>query len=157
MLELFVFGTFWFYALCIITYTLVSILIVDDKPIWATISIILYFTLLSWFGDINIVKYIIENPKTILIFALLYIGIGVLWSVFNYWLYIKKLKKETKEYGHSKPTFKSTISDIPIWMAFWPFGLTSKFLKNAIFKLFENISIGMTNIFKNIYNKHFED
>src|SRR3989344_1109260 len=104
MFSIFVFGTFWFWALVVAeTILLFFFLNDDDKFIGnATLSLIIFLLVLQFFGDVKIFSYALENPLKSLFYLFGYVVVGVLWSFGKWWFY---LMEEKRRYDTAKNAF----------------------------------------------------
>ncbi len=87
MLELFVVGSFWFWALIAAEILLLFIFVEYENGIGATISVIVFAALLQWCGNVDIIKYVIDNPFMVIGLVLSYLGLGTVWGVIKWRLY----------------------------------------------------------------------
>lgn len=89
MFELFVVGTFWFWALVVAEVLLLFVFVNYENGIGATISLIAFGALLQWFGGVDILGYMVSHPIAVLAMVAAYLLAGVTWSVIRWWLYCR--------------------------------------------------------------------
>ena len=161
MLEMFVFGTFWFWAFCLIEFIGLMVFVNKEHGFPAFITLLFGIFWFNWVSQIPILRYVIDNPKIIMIGIATYIVIGVVWSIIKYTLHIRKLKREyenklkTQSYKPDKPDFKSTASEITIWMAYWPFSMLWSVMSDLVINIFETIQDALKGLYKSIYENAF--
>ncbi len=89
LFELFMVGTFWFWALLAVVTVLMFICTEFEKGGWATISVLGTLALLNFCGDVPVLSYIWNHPITILLGVLGYFALGTGWAVVKWWFYVK--------------------------------------------------------------------
>ena len=75
----FIFGGFWFWALCLVEIFLLFTFVEQEEGWWCFFTIAGFLLLTHLFGDINIFPYIRDNPWQIL----KYIGLYFLSTSFE--------------------------------------------------------------------------
>ena len=93
MWELFLIGTFWFWALLAIEFIALLIFIENEWPGWALFSIIGTCCLLHWCGNVPIVAYITGNPWVIGIGVAIYILVGAPWGCLKWWFWLRNQRE----------------------------------------------------------------
>lgn len=84
MAELFLIGTFWFWALVIASWTLLVLLVESENGIWSTVVFVGTLLLLQFLGNSNIIGLIIANPwATVGIIALNFVC-GTVWGIHKW-------------------------------------------------------------------------
>jgi hypothetical protein len=94
VLSLLVFGSAWFYIVAFSALLTLIALVESDKWGWATITMLSTFGALALFGDVNLFKFVLQNPLQSLFFVGAYVLIGAVWSVVKWWFYVRKWKDE---------------------------------------------------------------
>lgn len=97
MWELFLFGTFWFWALCAAELVLLFIFVENEKGWSATVSLLTFGALLQWCGQIDILGYAWAHPIHILGALASYFLIGFGWSTFKWFDFVVGRKHEYEE------------------------------------------------------------
>src|SRR5262249_19359292 len=64
-----------------------------------TISLIISFIALAWFGDFNVIHAARAQPLMAMVYLLLYFFIGVAWSIGKWWFYLRERAEKYFEYG----------------------------------------------------------
>lgn len=100
MWELFIIGTFWFWALVAIEFIALLVFIENEWPGWALFSIIGTFCLLHWCGNLSLITYITANPWMIGIGAIIYILVGAPWGCLKWWFHLRNLRERYIEIRH---------------------------------------------------------
>lgn len=160
MLEYFVFGTFWFWAICGLDFLALMIFVNQDKGFASFASLIVGIVFLNWIGQIPVFPFMFQNPKIFFMYILGYIIIGVFWSFIKYYFHLLKLREEYNRYKESnrewrKPSFKDTAEDITMWMSFWPFSLLWTTLHDFCIRIFETIKMSLSGCYRRMYNHIF--
>jgi hypothetical protein len=159
MFTLFLFGTFWFWALIALAYVTITILTEIDAPGWATITAVVTALLLQWFGQINIFQWIKLHPTELLIYLFAYLLIGLIYSVLKWTSFIHKKAKSDKE-GYDRhhydmkeflaPRVEDFSSRIIGWMAYWPCNIVWTLLNDPIRAFFEWLFTVTKSLFQRI-------
>lgn len=97
MLELFVAGTFWFWALVVIEIVLLFLFVEWENGVGATVSLLVFGAALQFFGDTDILGYVMSNPVQLLIIAAAYFAIGAVWSIIKWYIFCKDRLEEYNE------------------------------------------------------------
>lgn len=90
MLTFFVIGSLWWYILSGLWVILLLVAIDKENILASGILIVLYLLFLQTIADLNIIKYIAHNPLESIGFILGYVLLGILWSLFKWWLYVNE-------------------------------------------------------------------
>lgn len=99
--------------------------------------------------------WFIEHWTEVLVYAAVYVPIGVLWAVVKWWFYVKEQARrradaisQAKMYSSSRggvdisrkpPQVSEHKTDIMRWMGWWPFSLTGTLLNDPFRRMFEAI------------------
>ena len=97
MLELFVVGTIWFWALIIIELIILFCFVEYENGIGATVSMVIFACCLQWLGDVNIIGFITGNPLQLMAVVASYFMLGAIWGVIKWWLYCRSILDEYNE------------------------------------------------------------
>lgn len=110
-------------------------------------------------------------PGTLAVYAVIYLGIGIVWSVYRYWrwvrsqvAYINSRAYDHTDYGiQSKKSaierlhFSKKLDTMAAWVIVWPFSM----LENVAGDLIDTIKSLFGNVFKQllqaIYNAATKD
>jgi hypothetical protein len=84
MLELFVIGSFWFWALIAAEIILLFVFVEYENGIGATISLAVFAALLQWCGNVDLIGYVIKHPINVLMAGLAYLLLGTIWGVIKW-------------------------------------------------------------------------
>lgn len=157
MMQLFLFGTFWFWAIIIAVVVIVIYLIevvyeleLSEEPHggWAAFVIIITLALLVIFGNWEsfqkVLMFIRDHPLISLGYLASYIFVGIVWSFFKWYDHLKKMRnilREAKKIYAAKvveiPKFNDHVDFIVTWAMYWPFSILWALTKDC-FKLFRN-------------------
>lgn len=176
MMQLFLFGTFWFWALIVVSVIVVIRLAEtfeecttcndDPQGYWAGFVILVTLVLLAIFGNWGFFKGILiwiqNNPFIFVGYLLLYIIIGIAWSFFKWYGYLRKKRDYFRKWSGNNnkiPQFQDHISRIVSWMMYWPFSalwtLTYSLFRDVFHYLTEQMKGAYEKISKNMF-KEFE-
>ncbi|MCK5017609.1 MAG: hypothetical protein KAS32_11135 [Candidatus Peribacteraceae bacterium] len=181
MWTLFVFGSIGFYILAAIEVILLAIFVDDDHPMpgWAGMSFIVSLLVLNFFGT-PIIQPIIDDPSVLFEWGVIYIAVGLAWSLGKYYFYLIRRRRKFKEkkdiffdinpekkyddwlahmdhnFGYSNSEYTEFGKNKPriiFWMTYWPFSLLSTLLKDIVRKMFEEIYEFFSGLFKEMFRK----
>lgn len=97
LFGLFAIGSLGFWLLlCIETLILIA-LIEFDRVGTATFTMLLTFGILKFFGDFNILSYVLTNPLAFAGWVGAYLGAGVAWSFGKWFFYLNNCKDKIKD------------------------------------------------------------
>lgn len=94
MWEIFLIGTFWFWALLAIEFIALLAFVEHECPGWAIFSLVGACCLLQFFGDVPMIYYITHNPWIIVAGLGIYVLIGAPWGCLKWWLHLRNLREE---------------------------------------------------------------
>ena len=101
--------------------------------------------------------------STIIISALLYIPIGIGWSMYRWKRYcsyvLTDLKKNGTQYKYNSKTLDPTenISKIVHWIFVWPFSALDNLVGDVIDSVYKFIEVKVIHVYKNISSKYTEE
>lgn len=84
MLELFVVGSFWFWALIVAELVLLFLFTEFENGICATISLVVFGAALQFMGNVNLVGYVVSHPVHLALAVAAYLLLGTAWGVFKW-------------------------------------------------------------------------
>jgi hypothetical protein len=158
MLTFFLVGTFWFWALLIVSFIAITCLSEEAAPGWATAVAIGTGLLLQFFGGVPIFSWLRHNPKEFLLSLVGYLLAGVLYSIVKWTSFIKK--KAKSDFAYSKTPDKVKVDEhsdrIIGWMAFWPCNAAWTLLNDPIRWAFETIFDKTKALFQRIADKAYQ-
>lgn len=160
---------------CLVTY----------QEIWfiSGVLLIVHSIILALFGDFNLFSEIIAHPLEAVLVLAGYLGIGIIWSTFKWYIFLVKAKNKfinfrkeffsnPKNVGISqdkfleiaesrsvryKPKATEFKSNIVGWMAFWPFSLIATLLGDFVKDIFEFIYEKFRNCWQKISDYVWQD
>ena len=97
MFELFVVGTFWFWALIVAEIVLLFVFVEYENGFGATVSLLVALAALQWMGNVDIIAYMVDHPMKIGAAVVAYFLLGAVWGVVKWWIYCKDLFDEYNE------------------------------------------------------------
>jgi hypothetical protein len=90
MWELFVLGSFGFWALVVIASVILLYCAENDRGGLATLTVIGSLCLLNWCGNIPVFSYIWHNPLAIIPGIAGYFVLGTLWGIGKWYFYVRE-------------------------------------------------------------------
>jgi L-lactate permease len=98
-------------------------------------------------------QYVLSHWGSLVGYAIAYLFIGVLWSFFKWFIYVKKGKAN----GKSKATFEalSNKNRIIRWMSYWPVSSILYIVSDPIRDLYNWIYSKVSGVYTNILNKAY--
>lgn len=97
MLELFVIGTFWFWALLVLEVIILFAFVEYENGVGATISLIIFACCLQWLGDVDLLGFVFGNPLQLFICVASYFFIGAIWGTIKWWIFCRDRLEEYHE------------------------------------------------------------
>lgn len=97
MFELFVFGTFWFWALIAAEVILLFMFVEWENGFGATISLVVFAAMLQWCGDTNIIGFVFGNPLRLMAVVAAYFLLGGVWGTVKWWIFARDRLEEYEE------------------------------------------------------------
>lgn len=88
MVELFIFGSFWFWALVAAEIVLLFVFNELENGFGATISLGVFAAALQFMGGIDLIGYVVKHPIHILAALIAYFLLGTVWGVFKWRLFV---------------------------------------------------------------------
>jgi len=92
--EFFVLGGIWFYALALLATIAILISLTSDKFFWATIWIVSFLAAIHLLGDAHFMDKALAHPLTTFGYFVGYLGVGVVWSLFKWWLTMRGIRSK---------------------------------------------------------------
>lgn len=98
MFELFVVGTFWFWALVAAEIILLFAFVNYDNGVGATISLVAFGACLQWFGQVDILGFISTHPWSCVAAVLAYFALGLTWGIVRWYFFcLDRIRRYTEE------------------------------------------------------------
>lgn len=98
MTELFVFGSFAFWALVVIEIILLFIFMDFENGFGAFMSLIGFVVLLQWFGNVDLIGFCVQKPVLAISSLATYFVFGALWGVLKWKWYCDDCLAEYQEF-----------------------------------------------------------
>jgi hypothetical protein len=114
----------------ILTIFLIALVDHDEWP-WTTVCFILFLGALWYF--VPAVAILITDPMLLMWYALIYVGIGVIWSFIKWLLFVY----HEKEHKRPMPKAKDNKSEIVGWMVYWPWSAFWTILNDPIRRFYK--------------------
>ena len=156
ILEFFALGTLGFWLLCTLL-SIVFIACIENDNSWFPTCAVVAFAAIYWksFAVLAI------GWPVVIIAALIYVCLGVLWSLFRWTRYVKAKGEEFREKHGNNLTDMARVdlkyamsashnkSRIISWIGYWPWSV----LWNATGDFFKMLYEGLQGIYKKIADK----
>ena len=117
MLELFIAGTFWFWALVAVEIILLFLFVEWENGVSATISLVVFGCLLQFFGNVDIIGFVVANPLQLLAVVGAYFLLGSVWGIVKWYIFCRDRLEEyhdlKAEFLRSKGLPEKTDEPIP--------------------------------------------
>jgi hypothetical protein len=97
MAELFVFGTFWFWALVVAEIAMLFVFVEWENGVGATLSFVAFLACIQLMGDINVLAFIKEHPLKTIGGVAAYFALGACWSAVKWWIFCRNKLADYKE------------------------------------------------------------
>jgi hypothetical protein len=97
MFELFMIGTFWFWALIAAEIILLFMFVEYENGFGATASLLIFGAALQWCGDVDLIGFAFGNPLRLAIVVAAYFLLGGVWGTIKWWIYAKDRLEEYEE------------------------------------------------------------
>jgi hypothetical protein len=174
-MGLLLFGTVWFWIFCaVIIIAVTAIIEYDDEESHGTYAAVVLiiggflFWLLGKETFMNVLTYIRDNPWTILQYVGVYIFMGIIWSFWKWYIFLKNYRdhfnKNNQKYPDSYPlkdfkipTYNEHFYRIVSWMMYWPFSALWTLTHKLIRDIFTFISDQLKLAYEKIAGRMFKD
>ncbi|MEI6672352.1 MAG: hypothetical protein WCL02_03105 [bacterium] len=171
MMHFLLYGTTWFWITILISIICIIRLVEfnddddDTHNYWAGMIIVLTMVLLAIFGNWESTKkiflFIQDNPFTIFGEVLLYIIIGIIWSFFKWYMYLKPIRdcfrKQEKVEKDEIPKFDNNISQVICWMMYWPFSALWTLTHNLFKDIYKFLAEKLKGLYESMINRMFKE
>lgn len=134
------------WSLIVIMIPLLGWAIDEDHWFWGIVfTLVASWGLGKWQG-FSVWAAVTADWRITLQYALLYIGIGLVWSLLKFYFRARKLKAESlKKDDNSihdtyQDSFDKLFSNVPVWIAFWFYLLIWDALSDYLKSFFEWIA-----------------
>lgn len=174
MIEFLAFGTLWFFITAGILFLvlLISIFNDADRALWFTGLLLITFLFISGTWGVS---WVLDNPLIVLRNIAMYIGIGLIWSIKEWYSYVQEKTKyfftHHNLYDYDTATNKKKTKEqmiallkdqlaldhnwgiITQWITYYPFYMIAWMLKDPIKMIATKISFIYSGITTNIINR----
>ena len=100
--ALFMTGSVLFWCLVAIHFVVMLLLIENERPILATVSLIVCFGLLKYLGDFDLIQVTVAHPILTVVAVAAYFVAGTGWSIWKWWFFVRDCRKR---YDDTKAQF----------------------------------------------------
>jgi hypothetical protein len=143
-----------------VLFILEWVFVANEKWGFSTVFF-LFFCFSIWYFTPSIIQVFVDNPWNIFWYLICYIGIGVVWSILRWGLFVADKRDEEKLYSDSErervePHAEDHIDDIVGWMAFWPWSILWSIFDDIFRRIYRTIAHSLESVFnwvsKSVYN-----
>lgn len=139
LLGLFI-GATWYYTALLIGLCVLFIGSALAESGWSVFLVATWFATLFYLGKIDV--HHISYVDTLLL-MMAYIAIGVIWSGYKWFLYVKEQKTEHDEkkrpYMFEVPKSSSKVEEISVWILFWWLSMLSYVFSDMVTDLVKRL------------------
>jgi hypothetical protein len=158
MISIFLFGTFWFWLLAIITVIcIVASVEADEANSWGIITLLAAGAIFYFGGNaiafMDFINYAAQHPIVIVLGFFAYLILGTAYSFLKWYLrltHLKMLYKNDYRFYKSKFEVSSNKQRILNWMIYWPFSGIWTLIDEPITKGFKRIFLALENQYEKI-------
>lgn len=166
MIEFLIFGGFWFWTIfSLISFVLIINVIFSERLGWIWFFGFVMFVLFVLSGGINF-AWMLANPLITLMWAGIYIAAGLLWSIKEWYSFVKEMSQEFKGGYYSHKSEKELLAiikdrvdirnhwnDVTTWIVYFPYFVLAWALTDPIKKLAQQFSFVYEKISAVLINK----
>lgn len=154
----FVLGAWGWWLISGIALVLLFLAVENDSLIFGILEVLAYFVFLEWIAGAGILVLLMSNPLAVIGWFLAYIGLGTVWSILKWWLYVqnkaKVHKKQVKDGGNictwQVPSASKKKGKIVNWIILWPISLLWTLLDDFVKKIANKIVETLESIYNRI-------
>lgn len=164
--TLFAFGTLGFWGVIVTASIGVLLALEHDEELSAALSVLAMLLVMQLYTGFGIVGFILYNPVYIFWIGVLYLALGVSWSLFKWFVYCRDARKKFDERSYAKsgvsdlnlwkPNAQDNKARITGWMVFWPWSSLWFLINDPIRRAFSSLFDYLQGIFQRISDKAFE-
>lgn len=168
-MEFLIFGTFWFWALSIVAWVLITIAEEMGYYFRATFVLLGFAALYYLFGGdqpVHALVWVIKNPLQILTGVLGYLFVGTGWGVVKWFFFVLKKRDEAEEKVRNRvfperekisaPIANDYKEQIITWMVYWPFSMLWTLINDPLRRVFELIYRRIGKLMQSISDSIFK-
>ena len=172
MLELFAFGSFWFWVLASVIFFTITGFVNRNEEIdgrIATTFLVIGLGLFFFLGNVDLffslMDFIKDEPLKFILYVGSYLIVGAIWSVVKWYYFLLDYKKDylerksrsTYPVSFDIPTAKNYKGDIIMWMSYWVVSIFWTFVHQWVHKIWNNIFSKLEGVYNKISNHIFKD
>lgn len=161
-------GALGFWLLLGISAILMSEMLDNDAPGWATIVAIVTLAVLVVFGGFSPLSYLAEHPGEIVLAVAAYFFAGAVWSLVKWYFWLVKLRRRidageaqdrvlyTAGVRQFPPHPSDHKSRIIGWIALWPASMLWTMINDPVRRAAEEIYARLGGTYQHISNRVFK-
>jgi hypothetical protein len=156
---------FWPVLIILVEMCVLTAFVANDRGGMATVSVVVTLILLQWLGY-PIAAFIWQNPLTVVVWLLAYLGMGIGYSFFKWDRFVAKWRREYDEsktkdgrdrIWRARPVAGESKDRIIGWMMFWPWSLFWWLVADFVSELFLAIYRKLGNLYDRVTSRHTSD
>lgn len=134
---------------------------VSENGWGVTITILCTIVIFRWLVGPTFItqswEWVLNNWAFAIIYLVVYITVGLIWSLIKWFMYLRKMKRE----GYTKESRILQVSEnkgtIILWMSYWPISLIATLLNDPLRKLITEIFDYFSGTYQKILDSVFKD
>ena len=160
-------GAIGFWLLLLLSAILMSEMLDNDCPGWATITAIVTVAILVVFGGFDPLSYLAAHPGEIALAIAAYFAVGAGWSLLKWYFWLVKLRRQLDAgHDHRRVLYTAGVQQFPPqpgdhksriigWIALWPASMLWTIINDPVRRAAEEIYTRLGGTYQRISNRVF--
>lgn len=173
MYTFFVFGSFLFWVLVVLTFCLLTRFVNRNKEDDGYISTTIFVLALGVFFGLgnhdlffSLIDFIKNSPLTFFGYIAGYLAIGSIWSFIKWYYYLVDYRQKYLEQKNSTASYKPTLrvplakehkGDIIMWMSYWVVSVFWTLIHRWVTKIWSTLYFKFEGLYNKLSNSVFKD
>tara|TARA_B110000503_G_C7099463_1_gene393126 strand:- start:221 stop:751 length:531 start_codon:yes stop_codon:yes gene_type:complete len=161
-------GALGFWLLLVLSAILMSEMLDNDAPGWATIVAMVTVAVLVVFGGVNPISYLAEHPGEIVLGIAAYFFAGAVWSLVKWYFWLVKLRRRIDAgEAQDRVLYTAGVRQFPPhpgdhksriigWIALWPASMLWTMINDPVRRAAEEIYARLGGTYQHISNRVFK-
>jgi hypothetical protein len=163
-------GAIGFWALLLLSSIIMSEMMDNNAPGWATIVAIVTVAVLVVFGGFNPITYLAAHPGEVVLGIAAYFVTGAVWSLAKWYFWLVKLRRQISDAddrNRSRILWLVGVGDFPPspgehksriigWIALWPASMLWTLINDPVRRAAEEIYARLGGTYQSISNRVFQ-
>lgn len=160
--ALFALGSLWFWIVSLVLLVAILVAVETETGFMAGVFLVLGILFFNYCVRLPIIFWALHHPLALLGLFLAYAVVGIGWSVFKWYLFLRKTlvayKVKGESYGQEyPPQVNRHKSDIIFWLSYWPFSIVGSLLNDFFRNFFNRIYLEISAFLQRMSDKMFAD